>query len=51
MTPLPYDYARCMTPCELAAVCRRTTPGRAPQSYTQYPGGDDCHGLILEQTR
>ena len=47
LRPLPYDYARCGTPCAIAARCRRTTPGRdGYQSFSNFPGGDDCHGLI-----
>lgn len=49
MTPLPYDYARCATPCALADKCRRTTPGRADyQAYTKYEGGEDCRGFWPE---
>lgn len=40
--------ARCGTPCQLAARCLRTTPGRAEyQTYNDFPGGDDCHGFKL----
>ena len=47
LRPLPFDYARCMTPCALATRCRRTTPGRdGYQTYSDFPGGDDCHGMI-----
>ena len=49
MMPLPFDLARCMTPCALAARCRRTTPGREGyQTFSAYPGGYGCHGLIEE---
>ena len=52
MTPLPYDYARCATPCELAEKCRRTTQGHATyQAYAFYPGGEDCKGFYPEVTK
>lgn len=50
---LPFDYSRCgITPaneaCQLATRCaRRTDPGRPEyQTYTAFPGGVECHGLI-----
>lgn len=47
---LPYDYSRCANlTCELHEKCLRwLSPPRpdGPQSYTAYPGGDDCHGFI-----
>jgi hypothetical protein len=53
MMRLPYDYARCMetdanADCPLAARClRRIDPGRGDdQSYTAFPGGEDCYGFI-----
>ena len=52
MTPLPYDYTRCADPCALADQCRRTTQGHPTyQSYTKFPGGDDCHGYLPEPTK
>ena len=47
---LPYDYARCMTPCAIANLCRRTDPGREwMQPMSVYPGGPDCCGLIKRE--
>ena len=44
---LPYDVARCMTPCSLAQICRRTEPGRGQlQPFSEFPGGPECWGLI-----
>lgn len=44
---LPYDYARCMTPCALADRCRRTDPGREwMQPMSSYPGSPECCGFI-----
>lgn len=48
---LPYDIARCgITPtnkdCPLAGKClRRLDPGREKnQTFSAFPGGEDCHG-------
>ena len=44
---LPFDTARCMTPCSLAQICRRTEPGREwGQPMSGFPGGPGCVGLI-----
>ena len=44
---LPYDTARCATPCALAPICRRTEPGREEmQPVSVFPGGPGCVGLI-----
>ena len=45
---IPYDISRCATTdCPHRAYCLRATPGSPKwQSFTAYPGGDDCHGLI-----
>jgi len=49
MTPLPYDYSRCVTPCVLSEQCRRTTPGHPTyQVYTAFKGGLDCDGFYPE---
>lgn len=47
---LPFDMCRCMTPCALAAQCRRTDPGREwMQPMSVYPGGPECCGLIRRE--
>jgi len=48
MTPLPYDFARCITDnCPLAHRCRRKTPGRPGyQSLIAFKGGACCEGFI-----
>ena len=45
---LPYDMTRCANvECELRRVCRRTEPGHPThQSYSMFPGGQDCRGFI-----
>lgn len=44
---IPFDTARCMTPCSLAQICRRTEPGRGDmQVMSVFPGGPGCVGLI-----
>jgi len=44
---LPYDMSRCVTTnCPLADRCRRKEPGHPTyQSFTAFPGGEDCHGF------
>jgi hypothetical protein len=48
---LPYDYTRCArSDCPLD--CRRKEPGRPGyQSFSDFPGGPDCHGHIPPQRR
>jgi len=43
---LPYDVSRCGTKgCPLAETCRRKELGHPTyQSYTLFPGGEDCYG-------
>ena len=44
---IPYDTARCMTPCSLAPICRRREPGNElMQVFGSFPGGPGCVGLI-----
>jgi len=50
---LPYDYSRCGNgKCPLRDRCKRAlAPGRPGgwQTFSMFPGGDDCDGLIPAQ--